>query len=383
MLQRGDPARYADVLLAACVENLQFDRQCEENRAEYMIRLLKIARLETEARGAILRALPTSEEGRDRDWTIDLLEVLAKEGDETAWSTLRDLAAGGNERAEDNLATTDDAGLTWVTEYVLPRLPDDERYRIGFWLPDEESNDRTDLQRRLRVLVSEWEAECETTRRQRPPPKPSTRTFLQRLDAGKGEYAGAFDFAHEASPRLWRAAARRFLRENRARPLRVYASLCRHRPWPLSLAPLFRHAMHPLRGRVVRRVLGTLDSPAVRRFGLGLLRRRPLPWDALRILRSSLRPGDEPAILTALVSVERGDVGTRHDPALDAVDLFRKHPSLAWQSSAEWIFLHSPCSLCRSSAVNWMAEHGHLPEWIVEEAPYDAEPEIRKAILKS
>ena len=101
------------------------------------MRLLDLVELREAARESILKALPLCDVERDRDWMVDLLGALAKEGDERAWDAVRDLAVSGNEEAQDALAQTGNAGLAWVADNVLPTLAEDDRYRVGFWLPDQ------------------------------------------------------------------------------------------------------------------------------------------------------------------------------------------------------------------------------------------------------
>ena len=375
----GDPARYTDALLAACVENHQWDRQCEANRGPYMMRLLDLAGLRDAARERILQALPATEDDWDRDWMVDLLGELATAGDTVAWDALRSLAAAGNERAQDGLATTSETGLQWAFDNVLPKLPEDERYRVSFWLPDEEADDNTPLQKRLRALYQEWDKARDAAPKTRRPKRPTAAEFLRQVDANASVYVSPLDFAEKATPRQWRRLARSFVRETRARPLRNLTRPFRNHPFPLPARRLFRQADHPERGGYVLILLGALDTPAVRRFALGLLRRRPLPWNGMEALRSSLRKGDEPLVLSALVSVADKDRATRHDPILDVVGFMRRLPDGQWQPHAEWIFEHSPCSVCRDSAVDWMAERGTIPDAFLNEIPYDAEPDIRDA----
>ena len=358
---------------------MQFDRQCEENRADYFMRLLDLAALRDAARDGILQALPATDEGWDRDWTVNLLEALATDGDALAYDALRSLASTGYERAQDGLACTGEVGLQWVAEHVLPSLPDDEMYRIGFWLPDEEADDATPLQKRLRVLYLENDAAREARRKARPETPPTARAFFRTLDEPSGPSVSGWEFARVADARQRRRAARRFLRETETRPLRRLVQAFRHGGFPLPARRLIRHAFHPDRGGEVMRVLGTIRHPSVRRFALGLLRRRPLPWNALEALDANLRAGDERPVLAALRSVEGEDNVTRHNPILDVVGFMRTLPEGKWQPHAEWIYAHSPCSMCRASAVDWMAEHGTVPEAFLAEMPFDAESDIREA----
>ena len=374
---------YRETLLGACVENLQFDRQLEANRAPYLMRILTLAGLERAGRERIETALPGCESGWNRDLMIDLLEEMARAGDVHARTLLFDRAESGETRAQDDLALVDDAGLRWIEANVLPNLSTDDRWRISMWLPDEEADDRTPTQRRLRAADRENDARRDADRTIRPKPKPDAREFLREIKAGRRPKTHPYDFADVATRKQWREAAETLLRSKDAPSAWRIAQAFRRRAFPIPLRRLFPYAIHAELGGAVCEILGEIDAAQVRHFARKLLRLRPLPWNAVSALESSFRPGDEALVLSALPDVLAYDARDLHGVVGDVVTLFRKHPKGAWQPHAEWVYDHSPCAFCRSSAVDWMADHGNLPDWILEEAPYDAEPEIRNAILNS
>ncbi len=374
ILRRDSSEAYREILLAACTENLQYDRQCEENRAEWFVRLIDLADLRTEALERALAFLPTADPGWDRDWAIDLLGEFAKT-DTRAWGTLADLCAESEERAYSNLAESGEQGLAWIADQVVPNLPEDERWRIGMWLPDEERDDATPTQRRLRALAQEHEARREANRPTTRKPLPTARQYLDKRGDSN---LHPFEFAKIATRKEWREAAELFLAvpPNR-RLLRLHMAF-RNRDFPLPLRRLFAQATHPERGWAVCRVLEHIDAPQVRRFARKMIQTRPLPWNAIRTLAASFRKGDEALVASVFPDAVDYDAEDRHNVVLDLIVLMFDHPEAVWQPHAEWVYEHSPCSMCRLSAVNWMAQHGHLPVAILEEAPYDAEPEIRK-----
>ena len=106
-----------------------------------------------------------------------------------------------------------------------------------------------------------------------------------------------------------------------------------------------------------------------------------MPLRAIRVITASFRPGDEAAVAAALPGVEGYDSYDLHDVVLDVVNLLREHPNSAWQYHAEWVYEHSPCSMCRGTAVDWMSTNGSVPQAIREEAAYDAESVVRKVAV--
>ncbi len=384
VLQHSDPAPFFNAILGACVENLQIDPYCEAGRGPYVMRLINLANLRNGALDAILEALPKSEESRDRDWMVDLLEEFARGGEERAWEALRDLAVSGDKRAQDDLATVDEAGLEWVEANVLPTLTEDDQWRVGMWLPDEETDDVTPVQHRLRALQKENEARWETppARGGRPRTPLEARSFLQDLAAGKSPGMRPYEFARLANRKEWRELAERLLKiDDRLLAWRI-ASAFRGQRFPLPARRLVSHATRKERGAAVCRILSAIESPRVRHLALKLLRVRPLPEDAIRVLESNFHRGDERLVASLLTDVEVYDPDDLHDVVLDLISLFFKRPEGRWQPHAEWVYEHSPCSMCRGSAVDWLVEHGVLPETIREEGAYDAEPDVRERVAE-
>ena len=382
-LQRGDVAPYRELLLGGCVENFQYERYTEENRAAYLMGLLTLAGLERAGRERIEAALPGAEAGWDRDLMLDLLEEMAKMGDARARERLFECASAGEERAQNNFSSVDDDALQWVESNVLPTLLLEDRLRISSWLPEDEEDDRTETQRRLRVAYQKELARCKTKGRTYPNGKPDTREFLRETRAGRRPKTSAYDFANMAGWKEFREAAELLLKARDAKVAWNLSRAFRRQAFPIPLRRIFPHATHPERGGAVCRILGGIDAPQVRHFARKLLRIRPLPWNAVETLTRSFRPGDEALVFSVLPDATGFDREDRHNVVLDVVSLIREHPETPWQPHAEWVYEHSPCSRCRASAVDWMADHGTLPLYILLEGPYDAEPEIRKAVAGS
>ena len=383
LLKRDGVAPYRETLLAACVENFQYERLTEENRGPYLMGLLTLAGLERAGRERIEAALPGAEAGWDRDLMLDLLEEMARAGDAHARTLLFDCASAGEERAQNNFSSVDDDALQWVESNVLPTLALKDRLRISRWLPEDEEDDRTETQRRLRATYQEEQARWKTKGRTYPNGKPDTREFLRETRAGRRPKTSAYSFARMAGWKEFREAAELLLKARDAKVAWNLSRAFRRQAFPIPLRRIFPHATHPERGGAVCRILGGIDAPQVRHFARKLLRIRPLPWNAVQTLTRSFRSGDEALVLSVLPDAAGYDEEDRHNVVLDVVSLIREHPETPWQPHAEWVYEHSPCSRCRASAVDWMNEHGTLPQRVLLEGPYDAEPEIREAVAGS
>ncbi|RYG32954.1 hypothetical protein EON81_19430 [bacterium] len=371
----GGAERYGDALIASCVVSQLFDRSFESERAPYLMRLAEAARLQERLLVAVLAALPVSENDRDTEQMIALLGEFAAQGEVRAWDVLEPRALAGHQGAQDALASSGERGLEWAAEHVVPSMSEDEKYRIGYWLPSEEADDVTETERQLRAIHKDYEANFS---RAPLPAEPvlTAEEVIDRLKAGSVSWRAAFHFGETASEGHMREAAELVLRNPTRYGLQALWRMLRTRAFPLPPERLFPLAEHKDHGPRMCMILGRIDDPEVREFGLRFIRRRPVPWNGVEVLRTSLRPGDEAPLLDILPDIAGYKDGERHNVITDLITLFETRPDLDGQPFFEWIYEHSPCATCRTSVVRQMVEQGTLPESIRAEALFDAEPEI-------
>lgn len=88
LLRDKDSSRFRNVIRYACLNNLVFDAQCEDNRAPYIMDVLD-ATGEPEYYALYIRAALRSEiDDRDLDQLVELAYLLAKRGDADAKAAL-------------------------------------------------------------------------------------------------------------------------------------------------------------------------------------------------------------------------------------------------------------------------------------------------------
>jgi hypothetical protein len=376
ILENSDPAPYREVLLDACLHDTRFDRQAEHPRGAYLFGLLRLARMEQEALEVLLATLPTTEDEADGNQMTDLLGAYAVAGSARAETALFARAAGGDARAQDRLAALRPRGLEWLEAHVLPTLDEADAWVVGRWLRETAEPDTHDVQRRLRRFFEASQAR-EKARSKRSPPA-SVQEFLRAIRKGKKPQTPVRFFAREATEAQFQEATELFLSGAGGSALRSLRWLFRDRPFPLPLERLFVLARDEARGQDVCQLLGDMNDPRIRELGLSLIAQRPLVRRALDTLRRSFQPGDEVAIAALLPAMRQEDDARKHDVVLSLLDMASHTPGFSGQPFAEWTYEHSPCAFCRSNAVDWMVEHGHLPTAIREEARHDAEAETRE-----
>jgi len=231
-------------------------------------------------------------------------------------------------------------------------------------------------------------------------------------DSGKGPSPRSFPYAWRvgASQAEIERAATDLIAETDEAKIKAYLELFHKRAFPGDPTVLF-----PLLGSADRHIefgaaiaLGRISHPAIRDIALRLIpartsfdplapaaKRRPSrvgtrsrlvrtgiiaekrPIVGARVLRSSRQEGDL-ATLTEVLDELIYDEETYHGVGLSVLDML-KH-SANGSEDARPILLHlyenGPCSICRWSAVERLASAGGVPDWMVEEGRYDAEPEI-------
>jgi hypothetical protein len=378
---RGEPEHYNEAILEACLQNRQYDPQLEGGRAPYLMALVDKADLAQRLFQDLLTKLPGTDNYRDRNQMVDILAIYAGRGEEEAWDLLTTIAEGGDENAQNELAVLSERGLIWVRDHILPTIPPEDLWRLSGWLPDGEEDDRTPTQKELRSLSNEFKLQ-QKSHRASYEQTPSPAEFLARLGHEPLSWQASFAFAKEASEAEMIEVANFLLQATDRRALRTLDRVFGRRPYPLPLETLFPHVDHDNRGHYVRTILGRVDLPQIRDFGLDRLQRIPMPLGALAILEKSAVNSDWSPILQAVNRFQTQDPYDLHDVATDLVALLRSHPTSEWQPLAEWVYENSPCSYCRASAVRWMAETGTIPESIRREGIHDAESEIRDLIEK-
>jgi hypothetical protein len=88
------------------------------------------------------------------------------------------------------------------------------------------------------------------------------------------------------------------------------------------------------------------------------------------MLRSNLEPGDE-ALLIDLLTSSRGE-DERHWVGSRALDVLEANPSADAVPVYFALYEHGPCTNCRKKAVERLRGLGMLPDWLLQEARYDA-----------
>ena len=100
---------------------------------------------------------------------------------------------------------------------------------------------------------------------------------------------------------------------------------------------------------------------------------------AFVLLERSARNGDSRLLLELLRELcQRENRGDPHDNFVASIRIFRENSDLMEPLMPMFVYEHSMCRVCRSNAFRLMMERGICPDWVMEEAHWDAIPGIRE-----
>ncbi|UOD28430.1 hypothetical protein INH39_23675 [Massilia violaceinigra] len=406
-----------DLVLAACIEDHCYDRQCEGSRAEWMYSLFKGTPAYPRFAGPILAALANSTDDYDGDQLRELASLMGRDGNLEAACALR--------------------SFVWAQNFSAGSVPGAAALCALDGMPAV-----VEMARRLgKVVQQDPDAWVDTVDRLNDDALPSDAVYaeLKRVAAGDQAVASyvaredaqstsdaAHDRPHESQAARDKRRGEEFMNQNpcdvilaaakRKSPgrglfllfgrwageedlIRILDHL-RVEPDPEvaeKLLWIFRRATLPhldehvwqlashsaidVRNAAVM-ALSNLSDPRVRELGharLGDPAFSSAFSEEIELFKNNFQPGDETLILAAL---ERQSVDGDEAHALgsSAIDMCASVRSPALAGVALWVYRTNPCSVCRRRAVELLQEWDCLPAHIADECRYDASEELRALI---
>lgn len=406
-----------DLMLAACLEDQCYDRQCEGSRAGWMYGLFKDTPAYPRMVEPILTALARSTDDNDGDQLRELASLMAGDGDLRAAAALRSFVWAQTFSAKCVLGAVAICALDGIAALIemarrlgkvvqedpdawvdtLDRLIDDtlpldavlaELKRVA---PGDEAVAAYLAKEEARIAseaAQDWREDDQDTREQRrrdafmsENPVDAILAAASRKTGGRykfmefGRWAGTQDklrvlgrLRAESDPQtcenlLWvfRRGALPHLDE---------------RVWALA-----SHSVPDVRYAAVVALSGISD-PRIRELGRERLSDPGFSrdhYEDIELFKHNYQPGDETLILAALqrLSVDGDD---RHGLGSTAVDVCTSARSPALAGVAQWVYRTSPCAICRREAVTLLLEWGSLPASIAAECRYDALEDLRTLV---
>ncbi len=387
-------------LLNACLHDQRFDRQCEDNRGEWLWKLISLTGSASEFRDPLLNALRTVNDEQNAYQLCDLALHFARSGDDGFRQQLYEFV--GERRTPDspyigegqllsldgeeaflfiarlrghNLATTDwewhdgavidaaieDLGESRVREILSQSLePEIRRFATG-WSENVRSptnaasQQSTYRQRMQAITVGDLILAAQTEGQ-----KHSLR--------GWGMHASESDL-NLVVEQLWKEHDPTII----ANLLQVFL----RRPLPQfdsRLIDLCRHSDENVQRRAFN-VLCENSHPLIRAFAIDQIQENTLGIPVVGLLIKNYEQGDEQRILDHVELPE--DPCERHWMFIDLIKMLEENESADSSKLGQIIYFHNPCQMCRFSAARLLFRHGNVPTWLAEECRFDTEEECR------
>ncbi len=388
-----------EVLLDACLENLVFDIQVDDTRGDWLWNAIVTCGLTERFRKPILKALDTLSNFRDSIQLCEIAVKYAQTGDTEFRNVLRRIAIRqplGLETPSDaedavlefdgqegflKLASVYGKRSMHIWEWHAIRLIESAEERFGeeavrAAISKSRHSDIVRFRRKLKRVNS-----SRLNRRVRRPYESfSADEVIEQSKKTRGGFLLQKQWGKKASDQDLQAVARATMAEQDpkvlARLLKVFIS----RDWPEDVEYLAGFCNHADRrvNEIAWLAANRISHPAVRALAIeGAKAGFPAPR-AIGAFASNYVAGDENTILDAIALSEFETVN--HALFQESLDVLKFNAVTDPTRLALAAYRYSPCSYCRSHAVDRLVERNLAPAWLLEECRDDANGLCRKAV---
>ena len=369
---------FEEIILAACREDQRFDRQFEDERTNDLMRIVDRAGLTEKLRGTVVQPIEESLDERQRRHRMRFIGHFARQSDAKAWEILTGYAIAMDMDAFDVLEEQGTSGIEWIAEHVLDRLPLDEKWRVRGWL-EEHPDLSTKAVEAIKAADTEFEHDLSKRRGKEIDRKPeSFEEALENIRTQNLHNIILRRIGPDLTDEQVHQVANLWLKERDNRKGRNYSLLFQVRQFPLSvivIADLVKQGDPPIAFEVV---LSKSKSPLARKLGLDLIEGDPPNFRGYRCMSSSYIGEDLPNMFANLDQFLDGDDNDLHGLGMDLKEMAKEMAAGDRLPFLTRVYEHTPCSTCRSYAVQTMVKDGTLPKSYRSELPFDADAFTRE-----
>ncbi len=390
-----------EALLHACLNDLRYDRQCNEPRSDWLWSLMLAAGTVESFRETILAAWLAPLDNATAVQLCGLAYHFAHAGDERFRVRLREIVrenilGDADTFGEEELMRLEGrGGLLFVTEHRGLRLCERE------WGSDDLWTTKDAVNLFGAESVTAWlEASTDTAvvrfreawAKRRSETSPVTdfgaawEEQWKRLDVSDilaeaekaAPQSGLFrGWGAQADERSLAAIAEKLPSIERTESLRLLLQVFAMRQCAEVIPPaiaLFEHEDYQVRQRAFR-ALERNTSHEVREFALRELQPHGAWLEAVGLLVRNYQDGDESRIEEVLEVPE--DLEDSHSLFMDVLKLLRENATADARRLALAAYFHTPCTFCRQAAAELLQERGLAPEWLSSECLHDCDSTCR------
>lgn len=129
--------------------------------------------------------------------------------------------------------------------------------------------------------------------------------------------------------------------------------------------------------RLAFRASANNGHPSVRTFAIDQLTSGSyLP--SLQLFAKNFRSGDEQLIFNAIEIPADSD--DRHGLLIDILHVIEENTAADVVLLGQVIYLHTPCTICRTAATKVLLQRKQAPQWLIEEVERDADEDARELV---
>ena len=390
------------ILLEACLNNLVFDFQVDESRGGWLWQLINERGAFEAFRNPLLQALNSLSDFRDASQLCEIAVEYALTGDTDFRNVLRRIAIRqplGEESLEDaEKAVMEFDGIEGFLklaaeygkrmkhrdwEWQASRLMDRAEERFGKEVVKAaiSRSRHSDIVRLRRKWYRQYRASSKSqVRRNRTDEQAGADDLIAQLKTNGRGRISQWRWAREASEEELRKVAQATLAEKDRKVLARLLQVFVNRDWPEDVDRLVEFCRHENEyvSNAAWLAANRLSHPAVRALAIeGAKAGFPDP-KAIGAFAANYVEGDEDLILEAIVLSEFETIN--HVLFLEALDVLKLNATSDLFRLALAAYRYTPCSLCRSDAVDGLVVCNLAPEWLLEECRDDANGICRRAV---
>ncbi len=392
-----------DAFLDASLHARSFDPQCEGSRAGWLVDVLAAAaarespcasadghagahpeaatRVETTVAQRFMSEVGQNKDVWDLQQQCGILRHLAERGHQRARQLLYDLLgrehdAGWLAAGEEIVRLDGEAGFEFVSRSAaelrggIERFSDELEVLRRSIRPGQSQPKRRQRRDPARASSKRWQARVDKLRQTR------ACDVIRQLERNVSAL-NLIPWGQQAPEEALGQVARELFKSDDPTRLARYLRVFQKRGFPRMEPRLLELAAHP--DQKVRWLsmwaLGNTSDAAVRNLALSLLESGRCQDSQMRLFKRNLREGDWSIMKARLMLPVESD--RLHGLLGDLRDVYEENPCAEAGEAMLVIYEHTPCSLCRDTALQRMVEQRCAPAWVVEEATYDCVKKMR------
>jgi hypothetical protein len=405
----------ADSLLANCLKNMAYDRQCEGSKAEWLFEMIGSSRQFDWFASSILDGLMVAEDDYDLDHLCRFASLIARRGTMRAADLLREKVLGqsfdGSLFGIEALARLDGVdSLVEIARRIGQSAKQDQRAWVSpldAYVDDETlvrlANDRlellsgsdSDIAKFLDVLKQDAartssvpklsKEERDTQQREKARQELKLGDIFNQAGSHVGEYAGRYmrfgRFA--ATDAELRLVLQRFADETDEDACLRLLWVFRRAKMPEIPEKVWMAAISE-NGRLREAACCALAQVEDQRIGdfarnqLSLNPTSRVNVELLELFGRNFNDGDDVLILDSLPRIKLRDDDDAHAAGMAVLAIWEHNQLPSLGALLEWAYFWTPCSVCRNTIVKNMVESGICPDDMLRECLLDSEKETRQ-----